>query len=144
MHEKSSTLPEAHNTAQEKKMLILIAGPYRSGTGDDSVKMAANLARLENVAWPIFAAGHLPVIGEWLALPIWRQAGGKSVGDVRYEQIFTPTAARLLPYCQAVLRLPGPSQGADEDVRQGSALGLTIYYDVKDIPGVSDSLHALS
>jgi dihydroorotate dehydrogenase (fumarate) len=30
-----------------KPMMILIAGPYRSGTGDDPAKMAANLKRLE-------------------------------------------------------------------------------------------------
>lgn len=40
-------------------MLILIAGPYRSGTGDDPAKMAA--------PWPIFHAGHIPMIGEWVA-----------------------------------------------------------------------------
>ena len=51
-------------------LLILIAGPYRSGTGDDPARMAANLARLEEVAWPLFRAGHLPMIGEWVALPV--------------------------------------------------------------------------
>jgi hypothetical protein len=30
-----------------KPLLILIAGPYRSGTGDDPALMAANLTR-----WP--------------------------------------------------------------------------------------------
>ena len=54
----------------EKPKLILIAGPYRSGTDDDPARMAANLARLEQAAWPLFAAGHLPVIGEWVALPV--------------------------------------------------------------------------
>ncbi|WP_223651434.1 hypothetical protein [Hymenobacter psoromatis] len=45
-------------------MLILIAVPYRSGTHDDPARMAANLARLEAAALPLFRAGHLPVIGE--------------------------------------------------------------------------------
>jgi hypothetical protein len=45
-------------------MLILIVGPYRSGTGDDPDLMAANLARLEGAPWPIFRAGHIPMIGE--------------------------------------------------------------------------------
>ena len=35
-----------------QSMMILIAGPYRSGTGDDPAKMAGNLARLEAAAWP--------------------------------------------------------------------------------------------
>jgi hypothetical protein len=33
--------------------MILIAGPYRSGTGDDPERMAANLRSLESVALPL-------------------------------------------------------------------------------------------
>ena len=50
-------------------MLILIAGPYRSGTNDNPVKMAENLARLAEPSYQLFEAGHLPMIGEWVALP---------------------------------------------------------------------------
>lgn len=39
-------------------MLILIAGPYRSGTDDDPEKMAANLRRLEEAPWPLFRSGQ--------------------------------------------------------------------------------------
>ena len=77
-------------------MLILIAGPYRSGTGDDPEKMAANLRRLEGAAWPLFRAGHTPMIGEWVAMPVWQAAGGAHVGDALYDEIFHPTAGRLL------------------------------------------------
>src|SRR5689334_23647183 len=63
-------------TPDTRPMMILIAGPYRGGTGDDPEKMAANLRRLEEVSWPLFAAGHIPMIGEWVALPVWRSAGG--------------------------------------------------------------------
>ena len=59
-----------------ESLMILIAGPYRSGTGDDPQKMARNLARLEAAAFPIFAKGHVPMIGEWAALPIHRGADG--------------------------------------------------------------------
>jgi hypothetical protein len=101
---------------QGKPMMILIAGPYRSGTGDDPALMAANLARLEAAALPIFEKGHVPMIGEWAALPVWRQAGGKTIGDEAYERILHPTAHRLLAHCDAVLRLQGASKGADNDV----------------------------
>src|SRR4029079_5189018 len=60
---------------QQKSMMILIAGPYRSGTGDDPAKMARNLRALEQASWPIFEKGHVPMIGEWAALPIWTAAG---------------------------------------------------------------------
>jgi hypothetical protein len=116
-------------------MLILIAGPYRSGTGDDPKLMARNLARLEEAAWPIFRSGHLPMIGEWVALPVLRGAGGAGPTDPVAEQIMYPTAERLLQHCDAVLRLPGESTGADQDVRIAQERGLPVYHRVEDIPG---------
>ena len=116
-------------------MLILIAGPYRSGTGDDPELMARNLERLEEAAWPIFRSGHVPMIGEWVALPVLRGAGGESPTDPIAEQIMYPTAERLLEKCDAVLRLPGESTGADQDVRIARERGLPVYERVEDIPG---------
>jgi hypothetical protein len=116
-------------------MLILIAGPYRSGTGNDPELMANNLARLEEAAWPIFRSGHTPMIGEWVALPVLRGAGGSGPSDPIAEQIMYPTAQRLLRHCDAVLRLPGESTGADQDVRTAQELGLPVYQRVEDIPG---------
>ncbi len=117
-----------------KRLLILIAGPYRSGTGDDPVKMAENLRRLEQASWPIFQLGHVPMIGEWVALPIWNTAGGQSVGDSLYDQILHPTAGRLIERCDAILRLPGESKGADNDVRLAHERGIPVYYNIADIP----------
>jgi hypothetical protein len=120
-------------SVNEKPMLILIAGPYRSGTDGDPKAMAANLARLEAAAWPVFAAGHLPVIGEWLALPVLRSAGAGPT-DPLADQVLYPTADRLLTHCDAVLRLPGDSTGADQDVATARRRGLPIYHDVAEIP----------
>ncbi|ASY62042.1 hypothetical protein SJ05684_c05780 [Sinorhizobium sojae CCBAU 05684] len=116
-------------------MLILIAGPYRSGTGDDPSKMAANLKRLEEPSYALFKAGHVPMIGEWVALPVWHAAGGSHVGDDLYEKIFHPVAGRLLGLCDAVLRLPGESKGADNDVRLARERGIPVYYRLGDVPG---------
>jgi len=117
-----------------KPLMILIAGPYRSGTGDDPAKLAANLARLEEAAWPLFQKGHLPMIGEWAALPIWHQAGGQTVGDALYEQILHPTAGRLLQHCDGVLRLPGASKGADNDVEIARARGIPVWFALDEVP----------
>lgn len=117
------------------RMLILIAGPYRSGTGDDPELMARNLARLEEAAWPLFRSGHVPMIGEWVALPVLRGAGGSSPLDPIAAQIMYPTAERLLEHCDAVLRLPGESAGADQDVRIARERGLPVYERVEDVPG---------
>lgn len=119
----------------KKPMMILIAGPYRSGTGDDPARMAANLKRLEEASWPIFAKGHVPMIGEWVALPVWNAAGGRSVGDDLYEEIFHPVAGRLLQLCEGVLRLPGDSKGADNDVRIARERGIPVWHSLEDVPG---------
>ena len=54
--------------APDRPLLVLIAGPYLSGTDGDPTKIAANRARLEAAALPIYERGHLPLLGEWLAL----------------------------------------------------------------------------
>lgn len=114
--------------------MILIAGPYRSGTNDDPALMKKNLERLESVALPLFRMGHTPMIGEWVALPLLQQAGCKKPGDAAWEEILYPIAHRLITKCDAVLRLEGESKGADEDVRRAKELGLKIYYRLEDIP----------
>lgn len=129
----------AHDTA-DAPLLVLIAGPYRSGTDGDPARAAANLARLEAAAWPVFERGHVPMIGEWVALPVLRSAGATDpageadldaplAGDVLY-----PTAERLLQHCDAVLRLPGASRGADQDVAIARERGLPVWTDVEQIP----------
>ena len=64
-----------HPTPTSAPLMILIAGPYRSGTADDPAKMAANVRAMEAYALPLFRAGHIPVVGEWFALPLVALAG---------------------------------------------------------------------
>lgn len=117
-------------------MLILIAGPYRSGTNDDPELMRANLTKLESVALPLFRLGHVPMIGEWVALPLLHLAGSKQPGDEPYEEILYPVAHRLLEKCDAVLRIKGASKGADEDVRIAKEKGLPVYYSIEEVPRI--------
>jgi hypothetical protein len=91
--------------------------------------------------WPIFRAGHVPMIGEWVALPVLRGAGGTKITDPVAAEIMYPTAERLLAHCDAVLRLPGASTGADRDVAVAERRGLPVYRRITDIPGV-DVTHA--
>ena len=117
-------------------MLILIAGPYRSGTNDDPKKMRENLERLESVALILFRKGHIPMIGEWVALPLLKLAGSVQPGDEPYKEILYPVAHRLLTKCDAVLRMPGASAGADEDVRIANENGLKVYFSIDDVSSV--------
>lgn len=120
-----------------KPLLILIAGPYRSGTNDDPALMRRNLTRLEEAAWPIFQRGHVPMIGEWVALPVLESAGATGVLDPLAEQVMYPTAQRLLQHCDAVLRLPGDSAGADQDVAIARERGIPVYFDIAEVPGIA-------
>jgi hypothetical protein len=120
-----------------KPMMVLIAGPYRSGTNDDPSLLRKNVQDMESYALPIFRAGHIPVVGEWLALPLAELAGSKKVGDPAFNEVFHPIAVRLLEQCDAVLRVGGPSAGADEMVRVGRSLGLKIYTNLAEIPTVA-------
>ncbi|MNY95443.1 hypothetical protein D3C78_119140 [compost metagenome] len=115
-------------------MLILIAGPYRGGTNDDPILMKRNLDKLESLALDIFRKGHIPFIGEWMALPLIKLAGSTKVGDQQWEEIQYPVAHRMLEKCDAVLRIEGASKGADEDVRLAKERGLKVYYDIAEIP----------
>ncbi len=117
-------------------MMILVAGPYRSGTGDDPALVDANLRRLEEATRPLFDAGHLPMVAEWVSLPVAREAGSTRVGDEVSERYLYPTAARLLQRCDGVLRLPGASSGADQDVALARERGLPVWHRLEDVPGV--------
>lgn len=119
----------------DRRRQRLIAGPYRSGTDDDPTRMDANLRSLEAVALPLFRAGHLPMIGEWAALPLLQVAGSTRAGDACWDEILYPVAHRLLARCDAVLRLAGNSVGADNDDRIARERGLPVYYRLEDVPG---------
>ena len=113
---------------------IMIAGPYRSGTGDDPALIAANLRAMNEVALQIYRAGHIPVVGEWFALPLVETAGSTQLGDTIFNEIFHPIAWAVSPRCDATFRLPGASQGADEMVRLAESLGQPVFYRIEDLP----------
>jgi ADP-ribose pyrophosphatase len=115
-------------------MMILIAGPYRSGTNDDPLLIEKNVEAMEACVMPLYRAGHLPVLGEWLALPTVRLAGSKRPGDAVFDEVFHPHAQRLLAHCGAVLRIGGASAGADLMVATGRALGKQVFYSLDEVP----------
>ncbi|MFD3513462.1 DUF4406 domain-containing protein [Streptomyces sp. NPDC058657] len=120
-------------------LMILVAGPYRSGTGDDPGKLRANVAAMNETALALFRAGHLPVTGEALALPLLETAGSSGPGDALYDEIFHPVAERLLARCDAVLRIGGPSEGADRMVARARSRGARIFTSPAEIPAATTS-----
>jgi len=125
---------------QEKSLMILIAGPYRSGTNDDPQLITANVKAMTDAALEIYNIGHLPVLGEWFALPLIETAGSKKIGDDIFNKIFHPVALQLIDHCDAILRIGGPSTGADEMVNTGKAKNKIIFYNIGEIPVIKTVL----
>ncbi|GAA3092557.1 DUF4406 domain-containing protein [Streptomyces rectiviolaceus] len=123
-------------TAAPDPLMILVAGPYCSGTGDDPAKLEANVRAMDRAALALFRAGHLAVTGEALALPLLEAAGSTGPGDAVFDEIFHPLAERLLARCDAVLRIGGPSEGADRMTAAARALGLDVYTGIDAVPAV--------
>ncbi len=115
-------------------LLILVAGPYRSGTNDQPERIAANVDHMNRVALDLYRLGHLPVLGEWFALPLIETAGSTHTGDDIFNEMFHRVAIRLLDKVDAVLRIGGPSQGADEMIRIGKEKGKLAFFSMDDIP----------
>lgn len=113
--------------------MILIAGPYRSGTNDDPNLIQRNVDAMNEMALAVYRKGHLPVLGEWFALPLIETAGSKEMGDDVWNELFHPVAIRLISKCDIIFRIGGPSSGADEMVRVGKEHGKKIVYSLDDI-----------
>ncbi|MFG2560778.1 hypothetical protein [Streptomyces sp. NPDC048496] len=55
-------------------------------------------------------------------------------GDAAFQEIFHPIAELLLARCDAVLRIGGPSDGADRMVARARDQGLDVYTRIDDVP----------
>lgn len=114
--------------------MILVAGPYRSGTDDDPKRIQANVDAMTKTALRLFRLGHLPVLGEWFALPLIECAGSRQIGDEIFNEIFHPISRDLLARCDACLRIGGPSKGADEMVLLARRYRKKVFFDLEEIP----------
>jgi len=132
-------------------MMILVAGPYRSGTDGDPARIQANVDAMTDVALTLFRRGHLPVMGEWFALPLIEAADAADASDAAraagihgstrdssagtaFDEIFHSVAERVLDRCDACLRIGGPSEGADRMVRVARELGKQVFMDMAELP----------
>ena len=115
-------------------LMILVAGPYRSGTNDDPALIRKNVDAMMNTALALHRAGHLPALGEWFALPLIEHAGGKTVGDPVFTEMFQPVSRRLVAKCDGVLRIGGPSKGCDDMLEIARGQGKPVWFALSEIP----------
>jgi hypothetical protein len=120
--------PEAAQRLSElPPMWIMVAGPYRAGAATAEAR-ARNLAELNRAAVALFRAGHVPVIGVNLALPLIEAAGAAA-----FDEIMMPLSLRLVERCDACLRVGGPSRGADEEAARFRASGRPVYAALEEV-----------
>lgn len=103
---------------QSETRMILIAG------GDT--------AAIDEVALPIFHAGHIPVVGDWLVDPLVALSGPGPADEQTFADIFQPLAMRLLARCDAILWVGGQSTGAEALVGLGRSRGLRVFFNLED------------
>jgi len=109
-------------------MWIMVAGPYSSG-GADAATRAARLAEMNRAALALFRKGHVPVIGVNMALPVI----AASEHDA-YDEVMMPLSLALAERCDAVLRIGGPSAGADAELARFRDAGKPVFRSVEDVP----------
>ena len=109
-------------------MWIMVAGPYRAGSGDAETR-ARNLAALNAAALAVWEKGHVPLIGVNMALPMIGDAGPD-----RYDELMAPVSLALAERCDAVLRIGGKSNGADREVDLIRARGGMVFRSLTEIP----------
>ena len=109
-------------------MWIMVSGPYTSGDADAD-KRAANLRAMNEIATRLFRAGHIPIIGVNLALPMVEAAG-----QGFFDEIMMSISLAVAERCDTCLRIGGPSKGADEEVESFRRRGLPVYYRLEDVP----------
>jgi len=95
-----------------------VAGPYRGGDPVVNVRNACAAAE------QLVAKGHLPVVPHLFHL--WHLC---SPHDYEY---WLALDRGLLGLCDALVRLPGESPGADRETEWAVGLGLLIYRGVDD------------
>jgi len=122
-------------------MMILVAGPYRSGTNDNPALIEANVKAMTDMALNLYRMGHMPVLGEWFALPLIAAAGSLKTGDAIFNELFHPVAVQLIDHCDGVLRIGGPSAGADEMIATGRKKNKKIFMNLSEIPDLKKQDH---
>ncbi|WP_230164239.1 DUF1937 family protein [Roseomonas sp. CECT 9278] len=106
----------------------MVAGPYATG-GADAALRAGRLAAMNRAALALFRLGHVPVIGVNMALPVIAAAGHDA-----HDEVMLPLSLALAERCDAILRLPGDSAGADAEVARFAAAGKPVFRDLAAVP----------
>lgn len=100
--------------------LIYISGPYTSGD------VAVNVRSACLAGDAILEKGYIPIVPH--LTHFWHCISPKS------WETWIKIDTTLIPFCDAVLRLDGISDGADIEVACAKKIGIPVYYSLEEIP----------
>jgi hypothetical protein len=100
-------------------MRVYIAGPYTKGD------VVMNVQKIIRVAEKLIKFGHIPFVPHLTHL--WHLINPHSY------RFWLEYDSKWLPICDALLRVPGESSGADEEVGLAKGLGIPVYYTIEDL-----------
>ena len=98
---------------------VYVAGPYTHGD------VAVNVRNAYAAASRLADLGFAPFVPH--ATHFWHML------FPRPYEFWLELDNQFLPFCQAVLRLPGHSQGADKEVHLAQTLGIPVFTDIDDL-----------
>jgi hypothetical protein len=101
-------------------MRVYVAGPYSKGGGAHNVRLALEAGET------LLRRGYAPYVPHLNHL--WHL-----VFPHGYET-WLWLDMEYLETCDALLRLPGESPGADREVERAKSLGIPVYYDLAKLP----------
>lgn len=104
-------------------MRIYVAGPYSRGDRE------ANVRRAIDAGTAILALGHAPLVPH--LNHFWHERAPHS------EATWLALDCAWLEVADAVLRLDGPSDGADHECALAHELGLPVYRALAEVPRAS-------
>lgn len=110
------------------KVRVYVAGPYTLGNSIEHVRNALLIADAIRVL------GYAPFVPHWMAL-------GELVAPRTYEQSMEQCFA-WLEVCDALLRLPGESSGADRETARAFELGIPVFLAIETLRGHFETLEA--
>jgi len=100
-------------------MIVFISAPYTNGDTGQNIK------RVIDCADKLCELGHIPFVPHLAFL--WHLISPKPAGFwYEYDLVW-------LDFCDALLRLPGESVGADREVKIARERFIPVYYSVEDI-----------
>ena len=127
-------------------LLILIAGPYRSGTRNNPELIAANLARLEEADWRSSRPAIDPDGRRGGRAPDPPLGGPSEDGGEDGASLATGSCTRRPNVCRALRRLLGcpGSRSARTDVAIAHERGLPVWFRIEDVPGCGRAAPAMA